>query len=353
MRLTFTSKLFGGILGIAALIASTTPFWLFSSEEQVTYEQLKEKRVSLAAKTDIASTPDDGNTASTATNTGEQSSTDTAVTKSEQASPSETTTTTTQAELAASNATAPATDTLATVDTATADTATDSNHNLPPVLSSRALIVFFAVSPQSPNEEELRTIHEMEQDVLSGASSIPTKQSLLTPQQLQNIGGEPYEKPSNMIPAGTYITALIREATGSRVYNIVTTTHYPRKIKDLYTYVLQEDRDHALPELTDDNPLSLEAFETIYLCYPVWWNDLPMAVYSFLQKYDLSGKNIIPIMMHSAPANEKTLQTIATLEPNATLYRPALTIQATQFKDLKQLQATVEHYIESLRVEFN
>lgn len=55
MRLTFTSKLFGGILGIAALIASTTPFWLFSSEEQVTYEQLKEKRVSLAAKTDIAS----------------------------------------------------------------------------------------------------------------------------------------------------------------------------------------------------------------------------------------------------------------------------------------------------------
>ena len=193
----------------------------------------------------------------------------------------------------------------------------------------------------------------MELDVLSGASSIPTKQSLLTPQQLKNIGGEPYEQPSNMIPAGTYLTALIREATGSRVYNIVTTTHYPRKIKDLYTYVLQEDRDHALPELTDDNPLSLEAFETIYLCYPVWRNDLPMAVYSFLQKYDLSGKNIIPIMMHSAPANEKTLQTIATLEPNATLYRPALTIQATLFKDLKQLQATVEHYIESLRVEFN
>ncbi|HIX56515.1 MAG TPA: hypothetical protein H9850_03470 [Candidatus Anaerobiospirillum pullistercoris] len=345
MRLTFTSKLFGGILGIAALIASTTPFWLFSSEEQVTYEQLKEKRVSLAAKTDIASTPADGNKASTTANTGEQSATNTAVTKSEQEHSAETTTThSTQADLAASTA---------TEGTATADTATDSNHNLPPVLSSRALIVFFAVSPQSPNEEELRTIHEMELDVLSGASSIPTKQSLLTPQQLKNIGGEPYEQPSNMIPAGTYLTALIREATGSRVYNIVTTTHYPRKIKDLYTYVLQEDRDHALPELTDDNPLSLEAFETIYLCYPVWRNDLPMAVYSFLQKYDLSGKNIIPIMMHSAPANEKTLQTIATLEPNATLYRPALTIQATQFKDLKQLQATVEHYIESLRVEFN
>ena len=345
MRLTFTSKLFGGILGIAALIASTTPFWLFSSDEQVTYEQIKEKRAALAAKTDIASTPDDGNTASTEVNAGEQSATATA----SATAPDETTT---QAELAAPT-TDPATNILATADTATVDTTPDSNHNLPPVISSRALIVFFAVSPQAPNEEELRTIHEMELDVLSGASSIPTKQSLLTPQQLQNIGGEPYEKPSNMIPAGTYLTALIREATGSRVYNIVTTTHYPRRIRDLYTYVLQEERDHILPELTDDNPLNLEAFETIYLCYPVWWNDLPMAVYSFLQKYDLSGKNIIPIMMHSAPANEKTLQTIATLEPNATLYRPALTIQANQFKDLKQLQATVEQYIEKLSIDFN
>ena len=80
---------------------------------------------------------------------------------------------------------------------------------------------------------------------------------------------------------------------------------------------------------------------------------MPKAVYSFVQKNDHSGKNIIPIMMPSGPANEKTLKTMATLELNATLYRPALTIQATQFKDQKQLQATVEHYIESLRVEFN
>ncbi|MBQ9673321.1 MAG: hypothetical protein IJV39_01710 [Ruminococcus sp.] len=44
-----------------------------------------------------------------------------------------------------------------------------------------------------------------------------------------------------------------------------------------------------------DLPENLDKYDTIYLCYPVWWFDVPMAVNTFLENYDFDGKTIIPV----------------------------------------------------------
>ena len=43
---------------------------------------------------------------------------------------------------------------------------------------------------------------------------------------------------------------------------------------------------------------SLDGYDEIYLGYPNYWGDMPMAVYTFLENFDWSGKTIHPFCTH-------------------------------------------------------
>jgi len=53
-------------------------------------------------------------------------------------------------------------------------------------------------------------------------------------------------------------------------------------------------RAKARPELVS-LPASIDAYDTIVLAYPNYWGTMPMAVFSFLEKFDFSGKTILPL----------------------------------------------------------
>ena len=40
-------------------------------------------------------------------------------------------------------------------------------------------------------------------------------------------------------------------------------------------------------------PENLDGYDEIYLGYPNYWGIMPMAVYTFLEQYDFSGKTIV------------------------------------------------------------
>ena len=42
------------------------------------------------------------------------------------------------------------------------------------------------------------------------------------------------------------------------------------------------------------NEINVDSYDTIYIGYPMWWYTFPMIVYTFFDKYDFSGKTIIP-----------------------------------------------------------
>ena len=64
----------------------------------------------------------------------------------------------------------------------------------------------------------------------------------------------------------------------------------------------------------------------IYVGFPVWWYDLPMPVWTFLEEYDFSGKTIIPFTTHGGSGFSRTIQTISELQPNATVISDGLSI---------------------------
>lgn len=53
------------------------------------------------------------------------------------------------------------------------------------------------------------------------------------------------------------------------------------------------DNPKSRPAIVDDLK-NLDDYETIYLGFPIWWNQAPRIINTFVEKYNLSGKTIIP-----------------------------------------------------------
>lgn len=101
------------------------------------------------------------------------------------------------------------------------------------------------------------------------------------------------------LPVGnTEVAAnMIQKLTGGDLFKINTVKTYPTDYTKTTEVAQQELRQNARPELTGriDN---MADYEIIVLGYPNWWGTMPMAVYTFLEAYDFSGKTIIPFCTH-------------------------------------------------------
>ena len=53
-------------------------------------------------------------------------------------------------------------------------------------------------------------------------------------------------------------------------------------------------RAKARPELVS-MPESIDEYDTIILAYPNYWGTMPMAVFTFLEAFDFTGKTILPL----------------------------------------------------------
>ena len=112
---------------------------------------------------------------------------------------------------------------------------------------------------------------------------------------------------------------------GGILFSIRTSVVYPADGGELIDYAAQDQEENARPELTTHIE-NLDGYDTIFIGYPNWWADLPMAVYSFFDEYDFSGKTIIPFNVHNGSRFSRTIQTIQELEPDATVVEDGFTV---------------------------
>ena len=88
-------------------------------------------------------------------------------------------------------------------------------------------------------------------------------------------------------------------------------------------------------------------YDVIFLGYPNWWYDMPMAMYSFLEEYDLSGKTIIPFAASAGSGFSGTISSIQELEPEAVVMENGLHIP---MGDVANGQAEIETWISELGI---
>jgi flavodoxin len=82
----------------------------------------------------------------------------------------------------------------------------------------------------------------------------------------------------------------------------------------------QELRQKARPELTGRVD-TMGDYTVVFLGYPNWWSTMPMAVFTFLEAYDFSGKTIIPLCTHEGSGMGHSESDIAKLCPAATVLK--------------------------------
>ena len=109
----------------------------------------------------------------------------------------------------------------------------------------------------------------------------------------------------------THIIAdMIAEQVDADLFEISTVVPYPDEYEACTETAKQEQEEDARPELsaTVEN---MEDYDVVFLGYPIWWSNMPMAVYTFLESYDFSGKTIIPFCTHEGSGLSSTDSSIA------------------------------------------
>ncbi|MBQ6436080.1 NAD(P)H-dependent oxidoreductase [bacterium] len=105
--------------------------------------------------------------------------------------------------------------------------------------------------------------------------------------------------------------------TGADEFKIVPLEAYPTDYNEMIELATQERKNQARPDYVGD--VDLADYETIFFGYPVWWGDMPMIVYNFVEKHDWTGKTVIPFNTHEGSGNAGTYQTLQAKMTGATL----------------------------------
>ena len=86
----------------------------------------------------------------------------------------------------------------------------------------------------------------------------------------------------------------IRELIEADCFRIEMKTPYSPAYMTCIDEAKADLRAKARPELVS-LPASIDAYNTIILAYPNYWGTMPMAVFTFLEAFDFSGKTILPL----------------------------------------------------------
>lgn len=99
-------------------------------------------------------------------------------------------------------------------------------------------------------------------------------------------------------------------------------------------------RENARPELSNYLE-SVDEYDTVILAYPNYWGTMPMAVITFLEKYDFSGKTIFPLCTNEGSGMGSSERDIKKYAPGVEV-KAGLPITGSQAANAK---ASVEKWL--------
>jgi len=114
----------------------------------------------------------------------------------------------------------------------------------------------------------------------------------------------------NITKGNTRIVAeIIAEAVGGELFEIVPVQAYPKSYYDCVELAKKEKSAAARPAIAGDT--AIEDYDTVFIGYPNWWGDMPMPVYTFIERHDWQGKRVIPFCTHEGSGLSDTERYIA------------------------------------------
>lgn len=137
--------------------------------------------------------------------------------------------------------------------------------------------------------------------VLEGEVDAMTSPSVSDPGNVQQLAG------------------WIQEETGGELFSIQVTDPYPSDWDACLERANEERGQDARPALVEPQVENLEQYDRVFLGYPNWWYGVPMALLTFLEENDLSGKDVYLFCSHGTGGLARSVEIITEAVPEANI----------------------------------
>lgn len=136
----------------------------------------------------------------------------------------------------------------------------------------------------------------------------------------------------------------IQEYVGGDLFPLVVTEPYPDDYDECLDRAADEKAENARPELADHLE-SMDDYDVIFLGFPNWWYTAPMAIFSFIEEYDLSGKTIVPFCAHGTGGIAGSVRDITAALPDSVEVLDPLGVYR---EDIGRAQSEINEWLASL-----
>lgn len=142
------------------------------------------------------------------------------------------------------------------------------------------------------------------------------------------------------------IAEMIATEMGGELFEIATVKAYPKEYTPCTEVAKKEKQENARPELKAD--IAIEDYDVIFIGYPNWWSDMPMGVYTFIEKHQWQGKTVIPFCTHEGSGLSNTKQYIEKACSGATVLE-GLAIRGTVAQNSQeQAKKSVQSWLKKI-----
>lgn len=155
------------------------------------------------------------------------------------------------------------------------------------------------------------------------------------------------------------IAQIIQEKIGGRLVALELVTPYPENYQSIVAQVVKENESGFLPPLKTKIE-NIEKYDLIFVGFPTWGMQLPPPLKSFLSRYDLSGKTIVPFNTNAGYGIGSSFETVKKLCANSTVLegfsikggieRDGILFVMEGEKE-KQAQEEVEKWLKKLKLQ--
>ncbi len=153
-------------------------------------------------------------------------------------------------------------------------------------------------------------------------------------------------KGENYMPGGiqvlekghtAYAAEFIGKAVGADIFQIDTVKPYAENYRECCMQAVEEAKANARPEIKG-YLADVSQYDTIFACFPCWCGTAPMCVFTFLERYDLTGKKIVPLCTNEGSGLANAPKDLENSCPGAVI-APGLSVRGHQVKDQAEMIA--------------
>ena len=89
------------------------------------------------------------------------------------------------------------------------------------------------------------------------------------------------------------VAGRIAQETGGTLFEIQPSVPYPNEYQACLDRASKEVAEKARPGILS-RVENMEAYDVVFVGFPIWWYNAPMIMDTFMESYDFAGKTVIP-----------------------------------------------------------